>query len=114
MTSRPAEQTSQEPSGIPMFSLYFCAPVIGILKRWPNTLHAVDLDGLTMDPDGTAKSVCGLKGLRVVVSGTTIGLWPPAVKGLAPQVRCRACFDICKKKRPRSRFIQKHMQGMAS
>lgn len=104
-----ASNRAYSEEGIPLIAVFFSAPVIGLRKRWPNVLHAVELDGIPFDPDGTCESACGLKGLRVAVSGSTIGLWPPYVDGLGEKVRCPECFAICKKKRPRSRFVSKVM-----
>lgn len=85
--------------------LAFNAPLIGIRKRWPNVLHAVELEGLPgPGKDGLASSVCGLSGVRVATWGDTIGLWPPAVKGLGEKVRCKECYEVCKRKKPRTRF----------
>lgn len=109
MPDRAAESALDEPQGIPLVSLFFMAPLIGIRVRWPNVLHAVELDGIPFDPNGTCTSACGLKGLRIAVTGTTVALWPPYVKGLGEKKRCPECFAICKKKKPRSRFVRKEV-----
>ena len=89
-----------------MLAMLFNAPLVGVRKRWQRVLHAVEMQGIPFDPDGTATSVCGVTGLRILAADENqIVLWPPYVEGLAPRhERCKACFDGCKKKRPRSRF----------
>lgn len=94
-----------------LITALFTAPLVGIRKRWPRVLHAIEMDGIPVhDLDGTATSACGVTGLRIVAVADEDGTdfvvpWPPYVEGLAPNhERCKACFDACKKKRPRSRF----------
>lgn len=84
------------------------APLIGLQQRWPRKLHAVDVDGVPLK-GGLARSVCGLKGLRLLpleVGGeTTAALWPPRVRGMPARFeRCRPCFDATKPKRPRTQW----------
>lgn len=95
--------------GFTLLTLILSTPLTGVRKRWPNVLHAVEMEGLPIKtwPDGLAKSVCGKVGLRCVQWHGTLILWPPAVKGLPGMRRCRECFDRCKKKRPRSKFVRK-------
>lgn len=97
--------------GWTLLDLAFNAPLVGIRKRWPNVLHAVDMKGLPVKtwPNGTATSVCGLRGLRVLSSPGVDGndllvLWPPRVAGLAPMTRCPECHEATGRKRPRSTF----------
>lgn len=69
-----------------------------------STVHAVTVDGLPIKtwPNGTATSACGLPNVRVIVDGSAIALWPPAVKNLREGTkRCRACQAATGNKRPR-------------
>ena len=95
-----------------MTSLIACAmnaPLIGVSKRWPNTLHAIDMDGLPIAkwPDGTATSVCGKTRLRLL--GGREGLpiaWPPRVSSLPDgTTRCRDCYVDSPVKKVRSEFV---------
>lgn len=92
--------------GVPLFVLAFSCPLIGVRQRWPNVLHAVEVDGLPIKtwPKGTARSVCGKTGVRVLMDGDTLVPWPPYVKGLGEKVRCSECFEKCPKKKPVARF----------
>lgn len=95
-----------------LFVAMLCAPLIGISRRWPSVLHAVDADEICRAwPDGTVSSVCGVRRLRLV--GTTspdvegvVGVeWPPRVAGLPPEwSRCRVCHELTGRRRPRSKF----------
>lgn len=91
-----------------LLTLALNAPLIGVRKRWPQTLHAIDMDGLPIAtwPKGKATSVCGVTGLRVVESRQGAALWPPRVSTLPDgTVRCRDCFEGTRPKRPRSNFV---------
>ena len=94
-----------------MFELIFNAPLIGVRKRWPNVLHAVEMEGLPIKtwPKGKAVSVCGITGLRLL--GREDGsatLWPPRVKGMPDGVtRCRDCHEATGRLRPRSEYRAK-------
>lgn len=97
--------TDAEPT-FSLIALALKAPHIGLRKRWPNVLHAVELDGLPVKtwPDGQATSVCGVSGLRILAASDGPAPWPPYVKGLGEKNRCPECFAQCKKKRPVTRF----------
>lgn len=88
----------------------FNAPLMAILKRWPHTLHAVDMEHVVNGWErGTFQSICGLRGLRVVgteVEGVSIAVpWPPALKSLPPGTeRCRDCWVESGRMRPRVRW----------
>lgn len=94
-----------------LITAVFSAPLIGVRKRWPRVLHAIEMPEIVRGwPNGTATSVCGTPGLRILavdaddVKDLPVP-WPPYVEGLVPNhERCKDCFDACKKKRPRSRF----------
>lgn len=91
-----------------LIELMLNAPLIGIQKRWPNKLHAVEMDGLPVKtwPKGLGRSVCGRPGVRVVARGETLLLWPPYVEGLGQMIRCSDCYTACKKKKPRTRYLR--------
>ena len=84
----------------------FDAPLIAISLRWPKTLHAVTMEQVIHGwKRGTFKSACGRKGLRLLGIGSeekVAARWPPGLKGLAPYVRCRDCWEATGKKRPRT------------
>lgn len=91
--------------GWPLISLMFAAPLVGTRKRWPEVLHAVRMEDLPIKtwPNGTARSACGLSGLRLMSNdGKAPVPWPPRVAGLAPMVRCQECHELTGRKRPRS------------
>jgi hypothetical protein len=85
--TRPARHDPAGGSGWSLISLMFSAPLIGVRLRWPNVLHAIDMDGLPIKswPNGKARSVCGLSGLRVVASGRLD--WPVASPAARPSER---------------------------
>lgn len=93
-------------SGWGLISLMLTAPLVGLRKRWPNVLHAVEMEGFPVKtwPNGTARSACGLTGLRLLwSSGPTP--WPPRVRGLPEGfTRCAECHEATGRKRPRSEF----------
>lgn len=93
-----------------LFGLAFDAPLIGVRKRWPKTLHAVEMEAVmdgALGP-GTFVSACGAKGLRLlshIIEGNQLAaLWPPAVKNL-PGERCRECWERTGRKRPRTKWV---------
>lgn len=80
------------------------------LKRWPNRLHAVTLDGVVAGASrGTFESACGVRRLRlygVVIGDRTVAaLWPPRVKGMPDgRTRCQECWELTGRKRPRTEW----------
>ena len=94
-------------SGTSLIALMLDAPLIGVRKRWPETLHAIAMDGFPVAtwPKGKATSACGLSGLRVAVDESGAVPWPPRVSTLPEgTVRCRECHEATGRKRPRSEF----------
>lgn len=90
-----------------LFGLAFDAPLIGVSQRWPNTLHAVEMEAVVDGAAGrgTFTSACGMSRLRLLKVGEVVGLWPPGVRG-APVglTRCAECFVAGSKKRPRMKW----------
>ena len=87
-------------------TLMLAVPVIGIADGdvTQSTVHAVTIDGLPIKtwPNGTATAACGVEKVRVLVDGTALALWPPAVKKLPEgTARCRECQKATGNKRPR-------------
>ena len=95
-----------------LIGLMLSAPLIGIRKRWPHVLHAVEMDGLPTKtwPNGQAVAVCGVTHVRLPKYETSdgievFGLWPPAVRSLPKGwTRGKACAEGASKKRPRTHF----------
>lgn len=78
------------------------APLIGVSARWPTVLHAVDAREIVRTwKQRTVAAVCGRRHLRLLDSGGGVVPWPPAVRGLAPLVRCRECWERTGRRRPR-------------
>lgn len=93
--------------GWPLFSLMLAAPLVGVRKRWPDVLHAVTDDGLPIKtwPHGTARSACGLTGVRLLslAPGGPIP-WPVQQRLPNGWVRCEACHEATGRKRLRARI----------
>jgi hypothetical protein len=88
-----------------MFQAMFAAPLIAASKRHPRTLHAVTMkEVICAWGRGEATSVCGEKGLNLLANEDKSLLleWPPAIRGLAPSVRCQECWEQTGKMRPRT------------
>lgn len=89
------------------------APVMGVSKRWPNTVHAVEMGEVIAGWDrGTFVSACGKRGLRFwghEVQGTLVAApFPPRVKGMPEDLtRCRECWVATGKKAPRTQWVPK-------
>jgi hypothetical protein len=84
------------------------APLIAFSRRWPDTLHAVTMEQVVKGwKQGTFVSACGRSGLRLMALNREqqmAALWPPAVRGLAPDlIRCRECWEWTGRMRPRTR-----------
>jgi hypothetical protein len=87
-----------------LFGLAFDAPLIGVLQRWPNTIHAVDMESVIdgVMGSGTFTSACGVRRLRLWGSNGVAALWPPRLKGMPAQFsRCRDCWVATGRMRPR-------------
>lgn len=90
-----------------LIELMLNAPIIGTRLRWPNVLHAIEMEGLPIEtwPNGKARSACGLTGLRIRAFGDVFAPWPPRLKGLPDGwVRCEKCHQATGRKRPRCTF----------
>ena len=97
-------------TGWPLTSLMLGAPWIGVRKRWPNVLHAVRDEDLPIAtwPRGTARSACGLAGVRLEWSNGGPVPWPPRLRWMPDGwSRCADCHDATGRKRPRSEFRPK-------
>jgi hypothetical protein len=90
-----------------LIAVMFDAPVIGVLRRWPNRVHAIEMEAVAAGWErGTFKSACGVTGLRFwgleVENVLCAAPFPPRVKGMPDGlVRCRECWVLTGKKRPR-------------
>ena len=84
----------------------FSVPLIGVSRRWPGRLHAVESREIIRAwPNGTVAAVCGARRLRLLGDGDFAVAWPPSTRGLPRSVeRCQACWEATGKKRPRSKF----------
>lgn len=94
-----------------LFGLAFGAPLIGVLKRWPHRMHAVDMDGVIKGSlgRGTFEAACGLGGLRLwgyTANDRTFATpWPPRIKGMPDGFeRCRECWEATGRMRPRAEW----------
>ncbi len=94
--------------GPSLLSAALDAPLLAVLKRWPNTTHAITMESVIDGWDrGTFTSACGMKTLRLVGNGNGAAVcWPPRIKG-CPMERCRECWVATGKKRPRSHWTRK-------
>ena len=88
------------------------APLIGIRKRWPATIHAIEM-GQVVDgwERGTFTSACGVSGLRlegVNMEQQTIAVrFPPRLQGMpSDRDRCRPCWVATGRKRPRVEWVK--------
>jgi len=90
-----------------LFGLAFDAPLVGVLVRWPNKLHAITLDGVVAGAfRGTFESACGMRGLRLSKAQAgdqrIAAPWPPRLKGMPSDMeRCRICWIETGRRRPR-------------
>jgi hypothetical protein len=94
-----------------LLGLAFAAPLIAVSKRWPSTLHAVDMDGVFDGTfgRGTFAAACGVTGLRLwgqpVDERMVAALWPPRLAGTPVQFsRCRDCWLATGRMRPRTEW----------
>lgn len=93
------------------------APLMAVLRRWPNRLHAVDMEHVVKGWDrGSYLSACGLQGVRLVGVDvdevTVVAPWPPRLRGLpAGRVRCRDCWEVTGRMRPRTEWKPKELKG---
>jgi hypothetical protein len=91
-----------------LFGLLLDAPLMGVLQRWPNTLHAVTKNAVAESAfrGSMYESACGKRGLRLVDVGDGMAaVWPPSTRGLPEHLtRCEACWEATGRKRPRIRF----------
>lgn len=89
-----------------LLAAMFTAPLIGVNLRYPERLHAVDMDVLPAAwPNRCVSAPCGAKRLRIMKSGDFIVPWPPDSRSLPEGwERCRECWVATGKKRPRSRW----------
>jgi hypothetical protein len=99
-----------------LFGAALDAPLMAVRKRWPNTIHAIDLQHVVGGWDrGTFWSACGLRGLRLVGTHYDEALiaapWPPRLRGLPEDTeRCRECWELTGKRRPRSTYTSKEVK----
>ena len=91
-----------------LFGMMLDAPLMAASQRWPTVIHAVDVDGLAVAASPSFKrttvdAVCGRPQVKLLIAEDgTVALWPPRIKGLAPRVRCRDCWELTGRKRPRT------------
>lgn len=94
-----------------LLDLMFGAPLMAVLKRWPNCVHAVEMGAIVEGFErGTFKTVCGRPGARLVASNSgdrlVAALWPPRVRGAgampAHRTRCQTCHEQTGRMRPRT------------
>lgn len=114
MSDRPDVDTGKLPAVDPVemktapFIVALLAPVIGVSKRWPRLLHAIEMDeAVTWSlHNRTATAACGASRLRVMgdEDGRVVP-WPPAAKPMPTGMeRCRECWNLTGRKRPRARW----------
>lgn len=88
----------------------FDAPLMAVLRRWPNRLHAIEMEEVIGGWDRFSfQSACGLRGLRIVGyerEGQMLAVpWPPRLAGMpAGRIRCFACWSATGRMRPRSEW----------
>lgn len=98
-----------------LFGLALDAPLMGVLKRWPDKLHAITQKAVihgSLYGRGKYESACGLKGLRLVggaAEGEVIAApWPPRLKGLPKEkTRCQDCYEATGRLRPRCNWASR-------
>ena len=97
-------------AGPSLIVVAFFSPLIGVSKRHPDVAHAITWEGF--DKHGrTSTGACGARFLHPVkVSNASKeeewwAEWPPQAKG-TPWTRCRECFDLTPKKRPRTKLVK--------
>ena len=94
-----------------LISACFAAPLMAVRRRWPDVLHAVDMEHVIDGWErGSYVSACGLNGLRLVgmnAGGETVAAcWPPRLKGMPERMeRCRTCWLETGRMRPRVDFV---------
>ena len=94
-------------TNISLIGLMLDAPLLGVLRRWPDRLHAVDMQAIAEGWDrGTFHAACGARSLRLVGARwndeRVAALWPPRIRSLPPhRVRCRTCWEATGRMRPR-------------
>lgn len=91
------------------------APIIGMSKRWPRVLHAVDMDEIIKAwPDRTVTSMCGVPRLRIMGNGDgNLAPWPPRLAGLPDEMtRCVDCQKATGNKRPRCQFTRNNRDDL--
>lgn len=94
-----------------LLGLMFDAPLVGLLKRWPDTLHAVEMKAVIDGAlgRGTFRSACGRRGLRLLgqdLDGSYLAArWPPRLRGMPKKIeRCRECWLETGRMRPRTEW----------
>lgn len=95
-----------------LFGLAFDAPLIGVLQRWSNRLHAITMEAVIDDGLSrrhTFTSACGISKLRLLgrtIEGTQIAaLWPPSTRDMPEDLsRCVECHELTGRKRPRTKW----------
>ncbi|HEY7822151.1 MAG TPA: hypothetical protein VIG24_04935 [Acidimicrobiia bacterium] len=93
------------------------APLMSVLARWPDRVHAVEMKQVVEGWDrGTFTTVCGISGTRLIGvtviepegSATIAACWPPRVRGdgamPSHRERCRECFEKTGRMRPRTEY----------
>lgn len=103
-------------SGVPLIVAALSAPLVGVRKRDPHVHHALDMGEVTkVWLDGkTGVAACGTRHIRVLVYGQDglPVLWPERVDSLPPGwSRCRACHQATGRQAPRSKYVQRHIDG---
>lgn len=89
------------------------APLIGLLRRWPDTFHGVDQGALIAGWErATFTAACGINHVRLYGGVTpdkpSTYMWPPRLKGLPDHHhRCHRCWTELGKMRPRTTFTKR-------
>lgn len=103
MTHQPSPIHRVETPNVTLLGAMIAAPLIAVSARWPRVLHAADMETICQAwPDGTVTAPCGATRLRLYAGGNGYPLpWPPRVRGLEPHTRCRECWTLTGRPRPR-------------
>lgn len=89
----------------PLLVVAMDAPIMAVLRRWPNTAHAVTMESIIEGWNrGTFTSACGLRSLRIVGPDGYAARWPPRIRG-CPYERCYDCWVTTGKRLPRTRWV---------
>jgi len=90
--------------GISWLAAIIDSPLTGVQRRWPKTMHAITAEDMRLrdwHKARTLRSACGRRVAFIAMNGDVV-LWPVQHRLPGDLTRCRECWELTGKKRPRS------------